>query len=50
MFLVRTGDSLTPSPDPIAAAPRRPRWMLRLAGVSAGSLALGVVIGFVLPQ
>jgi hypothetical protein len=50
MFLVRTGDRPAPSPNPTAALPRRPRWMLRLAGVSAGSLAVGVVIGFVLPQ
>jgi hypothetical protein len=50
MFLARTGARPAPSPNPTAAPVRRPRWMLRLAGVSAGSLAVGVVIGFVLPQ
>jgi hypothetical protein len=50
MFLVRPGDRPAPFPDPTAVPSRRPRWMLRLAGVSAGSLAVGVVIGFVLPQ
>lgn len=34
---------------PALARRRRPRWLLRVAGVSIGGLALGVAIGFLLP-
>jgi hypothetical protein len=48
--------SSTPS-EPAAPSPphayrrrRRPRWLLRVAGVSAGGLAVGVAIGLILPN
>lgn len=44
------GTAGTTPASPLPAARRQRAWLMRVAGLSAGSLVIGLLIGFALPR